>query len=106
MFKETLTGFALMVASPQSGLAAEWQYCLAPSHAEHKVYMSAPFPSNGAWGTADSNLDRLLNQSGVKHDDVQCPRAGDERSIVTMRKKAIEFNYKAGNEIVDLNWKP
>ena len=26
--------------------------------------------------------------------------------IVAMRKEAIDFNFKAGNKIVDLNWKP
>lgn len=68
--------------------------------------MTAPFPSNGAWGAADSNLDRLLSQFDVKHDDVQCPRADNERSIAVMRKKAIDFNSMAGNKIVDLDWKP
>lgn|ERR1700688_421378 len=106
MFTKTLTGLALMGAVSQTALAAEWQYCLAPSHTEHKIYMSAPFPSSGAWGSPDSALDRMLTQSGVRHDDVQCPRADDEPSIVVMRQEAISFNHVAGNEIVNLNWKP
>jgi hypothetical protein len=103
MFTKILAGFALMAAISQTALAAEWQYCLAPSHTEHKVYISAPFPSSGS---PDSALDRMLSQSGVGHDDVQCPRADNERSIVTMRQEAISFNHRAGNEIVNLNWKP
>lgn len=97
---------ALMAASCQAALAADWQYCLAPSQAEHKVYMSEPFPWDGGPGGADSALDRALNRSGVRHDDVQCPRADDERSITAMRQQAINFNHLAGNEIVNLNWKP
>jgi len=106
MFIKTLAGLAMMVAVPQTALAADWQYCLAPSHTEHKVYFSAPFPSRGSWGSPDSDLDRMLNKSAVRHDDVQCPRADDERSIVVMRQEAISFNRRAGNEIVNLNWKP
>jgi len=106
MFTKTLTGIVLMAVVSQTALAADWQYCLAPSHTEHKVYLSEPFPSRGAWGSPDSDLDRILNQSGVTHDDVQCPRADDESSIVVMRQEAISFNRMAGNAIVNLNWKP
>jgi hypothetical protein len=106
MFTKTFAGLGLMVAVSQTALAADWQYCLAPSYTEHKVYISAPFPASGAWGSPDSALDRMLSQSGVGHDDVQCPRAGDEPSIVVMRQDAISFNHAAGNEIVNLNWKP
>jgi hypothetical protein len=102
----SLTGLTLIAASSQAAMATDWQYCLAPSHKEHKVYISTPFPSSGAWGNPDSALDRMLNQSGVRHDDVQCPRADDEPSIETMRQEAISFNHIAGNEIVNLNWKP
>jgi hypothetical protein len=106
MFKKAIVGFALTMAASQSALAADWQYCLAPSHTEHKVYMSAPFPSSGVWGSPDSSLDRMLYQSGVLHDDVQCPRADDERSIAIMRQEAISYNHSAGNEVINLNWKP
>ena len=37
-------GLAVVVASAQPTFAADWQYCLAPSHAEHKVYISVTFP--------------------------------------------------------------
>jgi hypothetical protein len=36
-------GLALMAASAQTTLIVDWQYCLAPSHAEHKTAMSATF---------------------------------------------------------------
>ena len=106
MFTKVMGGFALTLALSQAASAVDWQYCLAPSHAEHKVYMSAPFPSDWAPGSADNALDRVLNQSGVRHDDVQCPRANDESSIIVMRQQAIGFNHLAGNEIVNLDWKP
>jgi hypothetical protein len=106
MFTKTLAGLALIVAVSQSASAADWQYCIAPSHAEHKVYMSPPFPSSAAWGSPDSALDRMLNQSGILHDVVQCPRADNERSITVMRQEAISFNHIAGNETININWKP
>jgi hypothetical protein len=106
MFTKTLAGLAFWVAATQSASAADWQYCLAPSHTEHKVYLSQPFPSGAAGGSPDSVLDRKLSQSGIMHDVVQCPRADDKRSIEVMRQEAISFNHIAGNEVVNLDWKP
>jgi hypothetical protein len=106
MFVKPLAGLVLMAAVSQTAFAADWQYCLAPSHMDHKVYISEPFPSSGIWGNPDSALDRVLNQSGVKHDVIQCPRADDEPSIEILRQEAISFNHLAGNEIVKLDWKP
>ena len=106
MFAKTIAGLVLTAAASQTALAADWRYCLAPSHTDHKVYISEPFPSSGAWSAPDSALDRMLNQSGMRHDVIQCPRADDEASVVVMRQGAIDFNRKVGNEIVDFNWKP
>jgi hypothetical protein len=106
MLTKTLAGLALTATLSQTALAAEWQYCLAPSHTEHKIYISAPFPMNGAPGNSDSAFEQSLIQAGLRHDDIQCPRADDESSIVVMRQEAISFSHAAGNEIVNLNWKP
>ncbi len=106
MLIKAIGGSVLILAASQAALAADWQYCLAPSFTQHRIYISAPFPSTMAWGSPDAELDQMLNQSGVSHDDVQCPRANDETSIETMRKEAIAFNREAGNEIVDLAWTP
>jgi hypothetical protein len=99
---KSLVGLALIAASPQTALATDWQYCLAPSHAEHKVYISAAFPMHGALGDADSAFERMLEQARLRHDDVQCPRADDERSILLMLQYAISFNQENGNTIVHL----
>jgi len=56
--------------------------------------MSATFPVRGALGDADSAFEQMLEQAGLPHDDVQCPRADDERSIVLMLQYAIRFNLK------------
>jgi hypothetical protein len=102
MLTRIFTGFALIVASSQTALATDWQYCLAPSQAEHKVYMSGAFPVSGALYDADSTFERMLDQAGLHHDVVQCPRADDERSIVMMEQYAISFNQGNGNTIVHL----
>jgi hypothetical protein len=106
MLAKFLAGLVLTVAVSQNALAADWQYCLAPSQMGHKVYISPPFPSSAAFGNPDSALDRTLSQSGISHDVVQCPRADDERSIAVMRQEAINFNRATGNEIINLDWKP
>jgi len=83
-------------------MATDWQYCLAPSHLENKIYISKRFPVHGALSDADSAFEQMLEQAKLRHDDVQCPRADDERSIVVMQQYAIGFNRKFGNTIVHL----
>lgn len=56
--------------------------------------MSATFPVRGVLGDADSAFEQMLEQAGLPHDDVQCPRADDERSIVLMLQYAIRFIQK------------
>jgi len=100
--------FALMMVIPRIALAGDWQYCLAPAHAEHKVYISAPFPEVGASGIADRRFKRRLEQIGIQYDDVQCPRAGDETAIMVMRRHAINLNKYFGNTVIaissDADW--
>ena len=64
--------------------------------------MSATFPVRGALGDADSAFEQMLEHAGLPHDDVQCPRADDERSIVLMLQYAIRFNQKNGSTIIHL----
>jgi hypothetical protein len=102
MLTKIFVGLALMMASSQVALATDWQYCLAPSHAEHKVYITGTFPVRGVLGDADGVFERMLDKAGLRHDDVQCPRADDERSIVMMMQYAISFNQEIGNTIIHL----
>ena len=102
MVTKLFAGFALIAASSQAALAADWQYCLAPSQAEHKVYMSDAFPVRGTLADANTAFELMLDQAGLRHDVVQCPRADDERSIVMMQQYAISFSHGNGNTIVHL----
>jgi hypothetical protein len=102
MLTKIFAGLALIAASSQTALATDWQYCLAPSQAEHKIYMSGAFPVRGALDDADSAFEWMLDQAGLRHDVVQCPRADDERSIMMMEQYAIGFNQGNGNTIVHL----
>lgn len=95
-------GVAVMMVSSRTAFAADWQYCLAPSRADHKVYISARFPMRGALGSSDSAFQRMLDNAGLHYDDIQCPRADDERSIVMMMQYAIDFNRRNGNTIIRL----
>ena len=92
MLTRYFAGLALIAASSQAALATDWQYCLAPSQAEHKIYMSGAFPVRGSLDDADSAFELMLDQAGLRHDVVQCPRADDERSIGAMEQYAISFN--------------
>jgi hypothetical protein len=96
-----------------------WQYCLATSYAEKKVYVSPPFPKDTDTdiattqtlhqdqpGTIESTFGEMLSQSEKQHDAVQCPIGKDERSISRMREHAINFNHNRGYTIITRNWKP
>jgi hypothetical protein len=89
----------LTVTMSQSALAADWHYCLAPSRAEHKIYISEPFPT-GNLGSGDRAFERMLAESGIRHDEVQCPRADSEGNIAAMRQYAINFNQEYGNAVI------
>jgi len=102
VLKKFLASLALVAASAQTALATDWQYCLAPWRAKHKIYMSATFLVRGSLIDADDAFERMLEQAGLRHDDVQCPRADDERTIVKMMQYAIILNQEAGNAIVHL----
>jgi hypothetical protein len=102
MLTKLFAGFALIAASSHAALATDWQYCVAPSEAEHKVYMSDTFPVRGTLDDADTAFELMLDQAGLRHDIVQCPRADDERSIVMMQQYAISFSHGNGNTIVHL----
>jgi hypothetical protein len=91
-----------MVFSSQTAFAADWQYCLAPSRADHIVYMSATFPVRGALGSSDVSFQNALDNARLRYDDIQCPRADDERSIVMMMQYAIIINRDNGNTIIRL----
>jgi hypothetical protein len=83
-----------------------WQYCLAPSYAEKKVYISSPFPKSASLSAIESNFGGTLSQSKKQHDVVQCPIGKDEQSILSMRERAISFNHDRGYTIITRNWKP
>jgi hypothetical protein len=84
--------------------SAAWQYCLAPSYAENKVYISAPFPKSASLHASETAFAKRLLESEIQHDAVQCPNGNDEPVISSMRQRAIRFNQDRGNTIVTLDW--
>jgi hypothetical protein len=106
MIKRALFGLALILAIPQWALASDWRYCLAPSHAERKVYISPPFLATMSMDDAESQFGRRLAASGQRFDDVQCPRSDDETGALTMQQHAIVINRELGNQIINVRWKP
>ncbi|HLH87048.1 MAG TPA: hypothetical protein VKX28_01215 [Xanthobacteraceae bacterium] len=97
---------ALVTLLAGAARADDWRYCLAPLHAEHKVYMSAAFPTVKSMERLQDEFGNALSRAGVRHGAVQCPR-GDEQSIEAMRTQATRFNRESGNTVVEFNrWNP
>jgi hypothetical protein len=84
----------------------DWQYCLAPSSAEHKIYLSGPIPMIGILGRADAPFHEILNKAGISHDEVQCPKAPNKRTLLFRQRYAIRLNEEIGNTIFIVNWEP
>ncbi len=101
-----LLALGLLALTAQNAKASDWRYCLAPSHAEHKIYVSPPFPATVSMDEAESQFGRTLSRSGLHFDDVQCPRSDGETAALTMQQHAIVVNRELGNEIINLRWKP
>ena len=100
MLAKIFVGFAAIMANSQAALAVDWQFCLAPSQADHKVYLSGAFPVRGELSDADNIFEQMLEQARLRHDVVQCPRADDERLIMAMEQYAITYNQEIGNTII------
>ena len=81
-----------------------WQYCLAPSNVENKVYVSAPFLKSESLYATETAFAKALHESELPHDVIQCPNGTDEPTILSMRQHAISFNKDRGNTIVTLDW--
>jgi hypothetical protein len=90
---------------PATALAGDWQYCLAPSYARHKVYVSKPFPMRAEAGVADSVFEKKLQRAGARYNDIQCPRAADRQAIEAMRRYAIAWNKELGRTVVRMPWR-
>jgi len=105
MLRTALVIAALAGAIPQAAMA-EWRYCLAPSDKEHKVYLSSAFATTAdAWST-DNSFEKVLERDHLQFDDVQCPRADDEGSIIAMLQHAVGYNREIGRKIVFVQWQP
>jgi hypothetical protein len=97
---------AVVVLASGAARAEDWRYCLAPLHAEHKVYMSSPFFTTKSMERLQDEFASALSRAGLRHGAVQCPR-GDEQSIAVMRSQAERFNRESGNAVVEFDrWSP
>jgi hypothetical protein len=101
-----LLALALTLSIPQMAFAGDWRYCLAPSHADRKIYISPPFAATMSMDDAESQFGRRLRASGYRFDDVQCPRGDGETAALTMQQHAIVINRELRNEIINVRWRP
>jgi len=97
---------ALIVLLPRAAAAEDWRYCLAPAHAEHKIYISMPFPATMSMDAAESQFGRALTRSGLRYDEVLCPQSDSESGALAMQRHAISMNRELGIQTVDTRWTP
>ena len=95
---------AAILPTTTAGNWQYWEYCLAPSYAENKIYFSKPIPISSIIGKADDLFDSLLNKARLPHDVVQCPIAPNKPTLLFRQKHAVGFNETSGITIVYRNW--
>lgn len=95
----------LICDSAAHAASVDWHYCVAPERAGDAIYLSPTFASSTPMDTLESAFARGLDSARVRHEAVQCPR-GDADAIGSMRQHAIDFNERAGNRVVQLDWVP
>jgi hypothetical protein len=101
-----LIALALTLLLSRIATAEDWRYCLAPSHADHKIYVSTPFPATMSMDAAESQFGRALTHSGLRYDDVQCPQSDSESGALAMQRHAMGINHEQGIQVIDTRWKP
>ena len=102
----TLIALTLTLLLPQIAAAGDWRYCLAPSHADHKLYISTPFAATMSMDAAESQFGRMLLKMGLRYDDVQCPQSDSESSAIAMQRHALGINHELGIQVINMSWKP
>jgi hypothetical protein len=96
-----------MMAATSTVAHAEWRYCLAPSDAARKVYLSDPFFTTAPFESVEVAFGRILRQFGLAYDTVQCPRGASASQAGAMRDDAIKFNLEFFRRAaVELQWTP
>ena len=103
--KAAITLALAMMVLQQTAGAAEWSYCVAPSDAQNRIYISSPFPIN-AQSEAEPGFDNTLTEHRLNHDAVECARADNEAAAVIMRQHAVAVNRQWGRQVVDMPWRP
>lgn len=100
--KPAAAAFLVLLCLPMGAHALDWSYCIAPAGADHRIFISRPFPSIGP--KAEADFDDQLARRRMRHDSVQCPRASDEAAAVIMRQHAVDVNRLWGRQVVDIPW--
>jgi hypothetical protein len=97
-------GLIVTIAGLQMAVAAEWRFCVAPSGPERKIYVTAPFLTAAPMEAMENGFRQALDNSGRRHDSVQCPTGPNEQAVRVMRQHADDFNRQMGNEVVPVDW--
>ena len=103
--KAAITLALAMTVMQQTAYAAEWGYCVAPSDAQNRIYISPPFPVSVA-GADEPGFGDALTGKRLQHDAVECARAENEAAAIIMRQHAIAVNREWGREVIDMPWRP
>ncbi|HZT25170.1 MAG TPA: hypothetical protein VFA57_05645 [Pseudolabrys sp.] len=106
ILRKPVMALAIAVLFPcWAAQANAWSFCIAVADAQKRIYVSTLFPFT-APGSAEPGFAVALARQQIPHDAVQCPRADDEQTAVTMRDHAIEVNRLWGRDVINFRWSP
>jgi hypothetical protein len=96
---KALVGLVLVAAMPGRASAGSWQYCLGFSYPDNTAFVS---PAVAEQAGAEGAFRELLERSGRRIGEVQCPRADTKETILEMQHYAIRYNTMNGVAVVSL----
>lgn len=102
-FRAALAIAVVPLCLVQTANAVDWDYCIAPSDNNGRIYISVPFAESGT-ASAEASFRRVLDGRHLAYDAVQCARAGDDQSAADMRRYAISVNRFWGRKVIELPW--
>jgi hypothetical protein len=96
----------MSVALTTQVYSAEWRYCLARVPVSHKLMLSRIGYTKLSIADAERAFSRVLDEAGIQHDAVLCPRADDEASLATAQAEAIKYNELDHYAPSGVDWSP
>lgn len=100
----SLCVIAFAPAATAAAEGTDWRYCMAIWEPTHSTYVTMPFESSASLFELEASYARYLDEQGLRHEPVFCPRSDSEAQANRAREAAIAFNRDRGLSASVASW--